>query len=502
MKKISLKGFVPFRILLFVLFVFLVPVFSTYSLSLEQFLTSYFNVLIQDEDIPDSYRYIHLKYKNIPATTKLYKTLQKAVYFDIFPNANIELPLNQEITQKQAISIISQGLNVDIKWDNTPATLDWLTNVLLTIQNDQTSSSDQSSLEDNVIIKNPLFQDVYEKLHQGYLSSSWIDEKDLLYGSIKGMVEWLADPYTSFFPPVAATSFNDQMEGEYYGIWAYVEMTTPGVLIIIAPIKNTPAEKIGLLGWDRVVQIDDKIVTEDMSLETAVSYIKWPVGTTVYLKILRDGKILDKIVPRKKIVINNIETNVFKNNQGNVCYVSISMFDFGVAKNFQRSMNALSQKNCVKYIFDVRNNPWWSLEEVIRMLNYIVPTWEPSVIVRSKYITEKSPALNLATGSKITDESIRVLINQWSASASEIFAGVIKDYAPKSLLIGQKTFGKWSVQDLITYSDGSMLKYTIAKWYMWKSDKNIDKIGISPDIKITDDKETSEDEILQRAIYH
>lgn len=477
------------------------PVFAEYWINLEQFLKSYVNVIVQDNPIPSSYKYIQLQYPNISKEHTLYDTLQKAVYLDLLPNANIDLPLEKKMTQEQVMNIVAKAFDIHVYVEkNAIVTTDWLRDVLSKIQQLELEKDQKQDTDlPETILNNRLFLDVYKRLKYSYLSESWLDERSLMYGTIKWMVEAVDDPYTSFFPPTESSSLTDQLEGEYYGIGAYVEMNTPWVLIIVSPIKNSPAESIGLLWWDRVVQINDTLVDKDMSLTEATSLIKWPKGTAVKLKIVRDGKLLDFSVTRDKIVINNVESDVYPQTNWNVCLVTLAMFDFGVANDFQKAMTDLSTKKCTKYIFDVRNNPGWWLNEVVRMLNYFVPTWEISVIIKSRFITEEITAWDAATD-KITNLPIRVLVNQGSASASEIFAWVIKDYVPNALLIGEKTFWKWSVQELLNYQDGSMLKYTIAKRYMGKSQVNINKVGISPDKLIINKKDTPEDEVLEWAL--
>lgn len=485
------------------IFSFITPVFAEYGLTFEQFLTSYVNVVTQDKNIPNTYNYIGLKYPNVSKWTEMYTILQKAVYLDLLPNARIDLPFDKQITQENAKNIISRSFDVLTSIDDKKSllTVDWLKDILLEVQQlDINNNQPETSLQQNNNITNDaLFLDVYKRLKLNYLYDTWLDKKSLLYGAIKWLVEWINDPYTAFFPPTEATNLNEELQWEYYGIWAYVEMNMPWDLVIVSPIKNSPAEKIWLLWGDRVVQIDDTFVDKNISLTKATSLIKWPIWTTVKLKIVRDGKLLDFSVIRQKIIIKSVESKILKQEDANICLVTISMFDFGVANDFQKAMNELSTKNCVKYIFDVRNNPGWWLNEVIRMLNYFVPNGETSVLIKTKFISEEVIAWDSPT-EKITNAPIRILINQWSASASEIFAGVIKDYAPKALLVGVKTFGKWSVQELYNYQDGSMLKYTIAKRYMWKSQINIDKVGISPDKLIIDKKDTPEDEVLEWAI--
>jgi carboxyl-terminal processing protease len=216
--------------------------------------------------------------------------------------------------------------------------------------------------------------------------------------------------------------------------------------------------------------------------------IKWPKWTAVKLKVRRWDKEIDFTVTREKIIVENIESKILNNNY---CYMAIHMFSFWIDRDFD--LNIWKLKDCTKYVFDVRNNPGWWLKEVSDMLWYFVPTWETTVSIKDRYGTEDLKAINKPF--KI-NKNVIVLINWWSASASEIFAWTIKDYIPGTLLIWEKTFGKWSVQNIIDYVDGSMLKYTQAKRYTWKSKRNIDKEGIDSDIKIKDNPDTTNDEIL------
>lgn len=460
----------------------------------------YISTVTKDIPLPSSYQDIRLKYTNITSKSPLYDLLQKGVYLDVFPNARVELPLHRQMTQDQIISVVSKYFDVSLWYEKkTPATIDWFQKVLNEISSAdllQTSFSEQ----DTSLFSRPLFIEVYQRLHDTYLwSGSWFDEKNLMYGAIKWLVESLGDPYTAFFPPTESSAAVDELEWEYYGIGTHVEMVVPWELVIVSPMKNSPAEKAWLLWGDRIVQINDTVVDKHISLVKATSLIKGPAGTIVLLKILRNGKLIDFSLTREKIILKNLEYSVVAKDSSITCIISLALFDFWISDDFEKAMTELSSKKCTKYIFDIRNNPWWSLQEVVRMLNYFVPTWKSSVTIKTKTLEQNIVAWD-ASSSKIKDIPVRILINQWSASASEIFAAVIKEYLPTTLLIGQRTFWKWSVQEMLYYDDGSMLKYTVAKRYTWKLQKNIDKIGISPDKLISNTKETPEDDVLERAI--
>lgn len=495
MKKISL--------LLFLLCVFITPVFADSSLTLEQFLRGYFSVITQNVAIPNSYTSIVPKFTNIPVKSSLYTLFQKAIYLDAFPNAKMELPLRKNITESQATTIIRRYFpNITIGDQNKLITMDWLVKTSLSLQNMQIQQIPifaQNATSNDFLSQSELYKDVLDKLHTKYYFQSGLNQTGLLYGAIQGMVKWLNDPYTSFFPPVEANQFEDQIQGEFFGIGAYVDMEQAGIFTITATIEGSPAQKVGLLAQDRIVQVDDHIIDEKVSLNQAVQRVKWPAGTVVSLKYLRAWKLLTTKVTRAKIVVPNIESKVYTGEKNPVCLISLRLFDTHIARDFSKILGTLSSQHCSKYIFDLRNNPGGSLEEVADMLDYFVPSKSPIVAIKSR--TDEQVLFAWPTAyPKLTGENIRILMNKGSASASEIFAGVVREYVPGSLLVGTQSYGKWSVQNLESYDDGSLLKYTVAKRYTWKKDVNIDGIWFTPDVKIDDVVGTGKDAILDWAL--
>lgn len=490
MKKISF--------LLLLVYFFISPVFADSSLTLEQVLDSYFRVVTDSVDIPKSYSSIHIKYTNISQQHFLYPLLQKAIYLDVFPNISMELPLSNHITQKQASIVLRYAFPfIATGSSRLSVSTDWITPLLLDIKKYRSSLS--SGTASDVLSESDVYNDVVSKLRSSYYYHTGITQTGLLYWAIQGLVNSLDDPYTSFFPPTEADSFTDQLEGQFYGIGAYVEMSEPWVFLITATIDGTPAQKAGLRAWDRILQVDNHIIDVKTSSSQAVSWIKGPSGTTVSIKYLRDWKIFTIDVVRKKIEIPNIESKVFTWWKFPVCVITLRMFDLWVSNQFSKLIWQFSHDNCSKYIFDLRNNPWWSLQEVSTMLHYFVPFWEPVVSVKStssQDIYFSSPPQY----SQLTGQIIRILVNWGSASASEIFAWVVREYVPNSLLVGQKTYGKWSVQNLVSYDDGSLFKYTVAKRYTGKKDINIDGIWFTPDVIIEDKVGTGKDVILDWAL--
>ncbi len=460
------------------------------NLTYENFFTQYFNEI--EISTPDSYQYIQLQYKNIPQEGDLYHALQKWVYLWMLPNGKINLPLAQTPTQEQVAHIVWKTLGAKVMYkEDTIATQEWFDKLMININEQIDEPSSETSKQQQILA------DVYATLEYNYINPNDIDREKLEYGAIKGMVEAVDDKYTSYFPPVEAKDFQEWLEGKFEGIGAYVDLPEPGKFIIISPLKGSPAEDAGLEGWDIITHIDSDPITDNMDIQSIIHKIKGPAGTKVNLTILRGSDVLNKTVTRDKIIMIDIEHQVRIDNNKNTCYVQINMFNFWLYERFKTTLDELEDEYCNKYIFDLRNNPGGSLQEVAAMLDHFVPTGEASVIVKTRRETEVYTASEASP--KLTNKKIIILLNKGSASASEVFAGTIKDYGKDVVIIGEESFGKGSVQNLKTYPDGSMLKITIAKRYTGKTETNVDHDGIDPDIEIINDEKMTTDEQLEAA---
>lgn len=470
------------------------------SLTREQFFTSYVDVVSQNNISSQPYTGIVLKYKGIAKDTPIYQTMQKAVLYQLFPNGSITLPLTGGVTEDKICAIVKRKFAITSsctpwQWASS-SRLNTLLYQVQTLQKQQNAVLQIKLTSDGYLDTSSLNQ-ISNVLNTSDLNAKNISEKYSIYNTIQSMIDNANDPYTVFFPPTEAQQFNEELQGEFEGIWAYVEMLQPWQLIITSPIVWSPAQEAGLLAWDRILKIDAHRLTTKTDITTAVSWIKWSAGTTVTLLILRGKNTLTFVLTRAAVTVKNVAAKTYS---GTTCYMSIGMFGYGVSNEFTTAMTKVfGEKKCKKYIFDVRNNPGGSLEEVSSILSYFVPTGKPTVLVDSKLGDENLLASTI-DGNKLTSKKIAILINQWSASASEIFAWTIKDYIPSATLIGETTYGKWSVQELIEYPDGSMLKHTIAKWFTGKSKTTIDRVGMNPDVKISDDPKTIADEQLERAL--
>lgn len=474
---------------------------STYNknLTYEQFLNLYLTTVTQNQDIPESYKDINIKYTNVKSGTYLHKLIQKWIYLNIFPNVKLQLPLSSKITEKQASLLIQKSLRIKVPYQeqkmlNIESFKEMMINMQYSIDNNGLPI--KKSGWDNDKINTEMLNDVYQRLKTDYLYSDKLSWWKLEYESIKWIMDSLWDEHSNFLIPTKANELNDELEWEYEWIWAYVEKTKDGKIIITSPIKWWPAEKAWILAWDQIIKVGSKSINSGHDINTVVSWIKWKKNTTVKMTILRWDKPITFTIKRQKVEIKSIKSEVLT---WNICYIDIDMFTFKISNEFNTIMSQLSSKSCSKYVFDLRNNPWWSLDEVSNMLWHIVPNGKDITIIKWNNREESYKSVN-NNADTITDKNIIILVNWLSASASEIFAGVTKEYSSNSILVWEKTFGKWSVQTMIQYTDGSILKYTIAKRYTGKNLKNIDWIWFEPDFKIIDNKETILDEQLEFAL--
>ena len=464
------------------------------------FLTVYFNSIGEYEGIPESYQYIGLNFRNITKDTPLYKALQKGVYMGFFKNLPIDLKANELATPEQFMKALDSNLGQKIEqvWTGTVLTLKEVLDTLALLYQEQandwkdnlggmTQNIDIGTFYPITAVSNfAILNDVYEKLKYNFYDSAKLRDEALIQGAAMGMAEAGGDKHTAYFPPVESKNFQDQLGGEFEGIGAYIDMPKPGELHIISPMSWTPAEKSGLKWGDIITKIDDMLVTEITTLQDAVNKIKGVGGTTVKLHIKRGTEELDFIITRAKITINYVEYKRLENLDQ---YIKITTFWAWVKDAFVLALTAIAKDpNSGKIIIDLRNNPGGSLDEVAAMLNYFVPKGESVVHIKYKNTVSEMQS-DWQDLLDMTKRKIIILLNEGSASASEIMAGTIKDYLGDNVrIIGEKSYGKWSVQSLDTYTDASSFKYTIAKWFTGKTQTGIDGIGIKPDIEVKFDE--------------
>jgi carboxyl-terminal processing protease len=337
-----------------------------------------------------------------------------------------------------------------------------------------------------------LFWNVWNKIDKQYLNK--IDKQKMVYGAIKGMVAAIDDPYSVFMDPTETKEFNQELEGKFSGIGAEVGVRE-GKLVIIAPLPGSPAEKSGLQPGDIIVSIDGESA-DLFTVDQAVTKIRGKAGTTVLLIISREGAFQNK---EFKIVREDIQVPSAKiEMKGKIVYIDILLFNEETAGLVKKFIEEAKDKNAQGLIIDVRNNPGGYLDSAVEICDFFV--MKGKVIVSEKYKNDRQDEYK-ATIEPIVDLPLIVLINDGSASASEIFAGAIKDYH-LGTLIGEKTFGKGTVQDFEQFPDSSSLRLTIAHW-LTPGGTDISKAGIAPDIQVglsDEDANVGRDPQLQRAL--
>ncbi len=344
-----------------------------------------------------------------------------------------------------------------------------------------------------------LFWDSWAKLTQNYVNRSNLDYQNMVYGAIEGMVKSLGDPYTVFMPPADAKKFSEDVKGSFEGIGAEIGMRKD-VLTIIAPLEDSPAKKAGLMSGDKILKIDDKITT-DLTLDEAIGFIRGAKGTQVTLTIARDSLSAPKDFKITRDVINvPIITYELKDaGSKKIAYVRINQFTENSAAEFNKTVDKILASPAQGIVLDLRDDPGGYLEMAVDIGSWF--TDKGSLIVTEDYGNGQKTEHKSYGYKKLETYPTVVLINQGSASASEILAGALRDDRGIKL-VGDKSFGKGSVQQLEDMAGGTSLKITVAKW-LTPSGHSIMEQGLEPDEKVAltaDDIDNSRDPQLAKAL--
>lgn len=299
-----------------------------------------------------------------------------------------------------------------------------------------------------------------------------------LYGAIQGLASSLGDPYTVFFPPEENKAFSETISGEFGGIGMEVGIKD-GLLTVVSPLKDTPAYKIGIKSGDIVFKIDDTF-TKDLSVDNAIKLIRGKKGTEVKLTIIRKDvkEPIEFKVVRDTIVVPVVES---KDKEG-VHIIHVYTFSENVEAKFRTALRQFYVSGNKKLIIDLRGNPGGYLESAIDMVSWFLPSGE--IVVKEDFGNNKEQKIHTSKGYNVfgNDYKIAILVDGGSASASEIFAGAMQDHK-KAILVGRKTFGKGSVQEVIPITSDTSLKITIAKWFT-PNGVSISKNGLNPDVDV------------------
>ena len=337
-----------------------------------------------------------------------------------------------------------------------------------------------SENEESIYDKIDLFSEVLDKVNNEYVEE--IDHSEAMDAAINGVLQSL-DPYSAYMSPEIFKEMLTETSGEFGGLGIEVGMEF-GVVKIISPIDNTPAEEAGVKAGDYIVKIND-IQVQGKTLTEAVELMRGPVGSTIKITVRRRGvkKAIIFNITREIIKIESVKSKIIEDTVG---YIRLTSFNENSADQIKEKIKELRQnKKIEKYILDLRNNPGGLLSQAIKISDFFLNNGE---IVSTKSRKKKENRKWFAHKGDIIDgETLIVLINYGSASAAEIVAGALKDHK-RAILIGEKSYGKGSVQSVIPLNNKGAIRLTISKYYL-PSGKSISEVGITPDIEIAESSE-------------
>lgn len=326
------------------------------------------------------------------------------------------------------------------------------------------------------------FWESWQLINSDYLKSGEVSPKDKMYGAISGLVNSLGDPYSEFFSPEDSQKFQEDIQGNFSGIGAEIGLRKDQ-LTIIAPLKNSPAMRAGLKAGDQILLVDSTS-TQDLTLDQAVRIIRGQEGTQVKLTILRTDwdESREFTITRARIEAPTLDFEM----RGDIAYIQLYSFNANAGRLFYDAIVKASNANARGVVLDLRNNPGGYLEVAVDLAGWFLPRGQ--VVVREANKNGTTDEFKARGNASLANIPTVVLINQGSASASEILAGALRDQRGIKL-IGEKSFGKGTVQQLKDLRDGSSIKITIAHWVL-PNGQILENEGLKPDIEV---KLTEED---------
>lgn len=349
------------------------------------------------------------------------------------------------------------------------------------------------------------FWEAWNVIDERYVSTEEeVTNQDRVWGAIEGMTASLGDPYTVFLPPEQAELFEEDISGNFGGVGMEVGMRQD-ILTIIAPLKGSPAERAGLLPDDKIIEIDGES-TAGLSIDEAVYRIRGEIGTDVKLTLLRDidKGAFDVTITRDTINVPVIDTEIItpeENPDKPVFVVSLYSFTANSPGLFQDALREFAESGSTRLILDLRGNPGGYMEAAVEMASWFLPSGK--IVVKEIAGKEKEERVHRSRGYNVFNDSLEmvILVNKGSASASEILAGALSEHGVAQI-IGTKTFGKGSVQELIHITPDASLKITVSRWFT-PNGISISEEGLSPDIEVDvteEDIEGGRDPQMDRAV--
>jgi carboxyl-terminal processing protease len=374
-----------------------------------------------------------------------------------------------------------------------------------TVENEDEGSGEASATTAPTLQRDPpdltdadleLMLEVWEIVSREY-DGEFPTEDQITYEAIIGSLELLGDDYTRFAPPDLAARFREQLSGSFEGIGAFVDLTEDGFLLIVRPIEGQPADLAGLKEGDLVTHVDGESVL-GKTLDEIVSEVKGPRGTEVMLTVSRENEPgpFDVTIQRDLIELALVTAEMLNDD---VAYVHLSSFSSNAEEQLASALERLLEQSPRGLILDLRDNPGGFLSQSVEVADLFLPD---GVVVFERNSSGIEEVFRSFDGDLAENIPLVVLVNAGSASASEIVAGAIQDRG-RGVVVGEVTFGKGSVQQSHTLTDGSELRVTIARWYT-PNNQTIDKSGVTPDIEVETPEEflTETDSQLQRAIEY
>jgi carboxyl-terminal processing protease len=387
------------------------------------------------------------------------------------------LALSALVATVVGIVAFAGGLVVALRWGDT---------LPLAVTTNQTASAQRTTPSDLQADFN-VFWEAWNLVDRKFYHTEPLDRQRMVYGAIDGMLKSLGDDYTVFEDPTAAASTRERISGQFEGIGAYIDYTE-GALTIVSPIEESPAEKAGLKAGDIVVRVDSNELAPLLdgldraeATRKAANLIRGPKGTTVNLSVLRPStsETLEFSIVRDAVPLISVRSKML---EGNIAHIQISEFKETTTAELDRTLNEVLAQQPSGIILDMRNNPGGLLVTAQEVLGRFLPD---GVALIEEFGDGRTQTLNVQRSSdapSVFDTPMVVLTNQGSASASEIVAGALRDRG-RATLVGEKTFGKGSVQSVERLSDGSSARITIAHWFT-PNRTEIHQKGIEPDMYV------------------
>lgn len=342
-------------------------------------------------------------------------------------------------------------------------------------------------------ISTDLINEVWDIVHKKYVSP--VKDENLSDGILKGLVAGLGDPFSAYANKQETKQFAEELSGKFSGIGVEIAVKN-GLVVVVAPLKDSPAEKAGIKAGDYIIAVNDQMIKPDQSITEIANKIRGPIGTDVKLKIIREKQsgTTEITVKRDNIELKSVTLEI----KDGIGIINLSVFHEDTAEKFRTIAKQLQQARVKGIVLDMRNDPGGVLTGAVEIAGHFIKAGD--VVVREIPRDATKTMTHYSAGpAELSKIPMVILLNSGSASASEILAGALRDDRGIKI-IGEKSFGKGSVQEMIDLSDGSSLRVTIAKWFMPKGGEIAEK-GILPDVVVSDQDSTDKIDVqLDKAL--